>query len=99
MTLSDRGAGNGEPRAFYSEDPEDLGRDDVASSQIRGINDQGYGFWFRLLGYGFAWSVVGPNYRPIFSERYSGQHGISKRHIVYIPVGFNKRWRLEWLTP
>lgn len=69
------------------------------ASAIRGINDQGAGFWFRIRGYGIAWSVVGPNYRPIFSERYSGQHGIRKRFILYVPVWPGKRWRLEWLTP
>lgn len=60
---------------------------------------QGYGFWFRIRGYGLAWSVVYPNYQPIFSERYSEQHGIPKRRVLYAPVWPRKRWRFEWLTP
>lgn len=68
-------------------------------SGSRRINDQGIGFWFRIRGYGLAWSVVGLAYRALFSERYSGQHNIHKRWILYVPVWPGKRWRFEWLTP
>lgn len=39
--------------------------------------------WFRLFGVGLAW-VDHRLHRPLFSERYSGQHGIPKRRRLHV---------------
>lgn len=39
--------------------------------------------WFRLLGVGLAWKDH-RSHRALFSERYSGQHGVPKRHYLHL---------------
>lgn len=38
--------------------------------------------WFRLLGVGLAWRDH-RSWPPRFTERYSGQHGITRRTFVH----------------
>lgn len=55
----------------------------------------GPGFWLLIGRTRFCGDVTYPSSFKPFSERYSGQHGIPKRHVVYVPLTRGRHLRLE----